>query len=185
VVITSLASTPPLGSGPRASDARTVASLCCVRQLTHDIPGRNYAHIEFIDRGARSAARAVIGFNRTTESGLDSVDKDNADWLPHESQLRELLADTYCGLDPTDDGWRVRIEPNGAPHAQQAHARAGPRPSRREGLAMPMLLDSLPPGRTSSTRGQGPRPQVRAPRAHSRRSVRVAAWRLSVRVRAY
>ena len=33
----------------------------------------------------------VLGFNGTTEWALDSVAQDDALWLPHEDQLREML----------------------------------------------------------------------------------------------
>jgi hypothetical protein len=74
----------------------------------------------------------VIGFNGTTEWALDSVDKDSAVWLPRESQLRELLAGTFRGLDRTDNGWRVRTELNGAAHATEnadAEEALRPRPA--------------------------------------------------------
>ncbi len=80
----------------------------------------------------------VIGFNGTTEWALDSVDKDTALWLPRESQLRELLADTFRGLDRTDDGWRVRTELRGAVHvSQDADA------EQAYGLALLHLLEAL------------------------------------------
>src|SRR5262249_61700345 len=80
----------------------------------------------------------VIGLNGTTEWALDSVDKDNAVWLPRESQLRELLAGTFRGLDRTDDGWRVRTELNGAAHtAEDADA------EEAYGLALLQVLESL------------------------------------------
>ncbi|HZC74159.1 MAG TPA: hypothetical protein VE442_25975 [Jatrophihabitans sp.] len=72
----------------------------------------------------------VIGFNGTVEWALDSVEADNALWLPRETQLRELLAGTFRGLDRTADGWLVRTEVNGVPHtsvdadAEQAYGLA-------------------------------------------------------------
>ncbi len=80
----------------------------------------------------------VIGFNGTTEWALDSVENDNAVWLPRESQLRELLAGTFRGLDRTEDGWRVRTELNGAVHASQDLDA-----EQAYGLALLHLLDSL------------------------------------------
>jgi hypothetical protein len=80
----------------------------------------------------------VIGFNGTTEWALDSVDNDNAVWLPRESQLRELLAGTFRGLDRTDDGWRVRTELKSAVHTSQ-----DPDAEQAYGLALLHLLDSL------------------------------------------
>jgi hypothetical protein len=80
----------------------------------------------------------VIGFNGTTEWALDSIDKDNTVWLPRESQLRELLAGTFRGLDRTEQGWRVRTELNGATHACEH-----PDAEQAYGLALLYLLDSL------------------------------------------
>ncbi len=80
----------------------------------------------------------VIGFNGTTEWVLDSVENDNAVWPPRESQLRELLAGTFRGLDRIEDGWRVRTELNGAVHASR-----DPDAEQAYGLALLHLLDSL------------------------------------------
>jgi hypothetical protein len=72
----------------------------------------------------------VIGFNGTTEWALDSVESEQAVWLPRETQLRELLGGTFRGLDRAAGRWRVRIEVNGRPHmaedddAEQAYAEA-------------------------------------------------------------
>jgi hypothetical protein len=80
----------------------------------------------------------VIGFNGTTEWALDSVEKDNAVWLPRESQLRELLAGTFRGLERTEDGWRVRTERAGRTHTTE-HLDA----EQAYGLALLHLLDGL------------------------------------------
>jgi hypothetical protein len=78
----------------------------------------------------------VIGFNGTTEWALDSVESDQALWLPRESQLRELLAGTFRTLDRTGDGWRVSIEVNGQPHASEH-----PDPEQAYALALLHLLE--------------------------------------------
>jgi hypothetical protein len=56
----------------------------------------------------------ILGFNGTTEWALDSVDLEDALWLPREDQLRELLRGTFRGLQrhiDTDDGEPVyRVE---------------------------------------------------------------------------
>lgn len=78
----------------------------------------------------------MIGFNGTTEWALDSVEHEQALWLPRESQLRELLAGTFRALEATPDGWRVRIEVNGTPHETE-HADA----EQAYGLALLYLLD--------------------------------------------
>lgn len=80
----------------------------------------------------------VIGFNGTTEWALDSIDKDNAVWLARESQLRELLAGAFHGLDRMDGTWRVRIELDRTTHTVE-HADA----EQAYGLALLRLLDSL------------------------------------------
>jgi hypothetical protein len=40
----------------------------------------------------------VLGFNGTTEWALDSVEKDEALWMPREDQLRDLLGSTFVSL---------------------------------------------------------------------------------------
>ena len=45
----------------------------------------------------------VLGFNGTTEWALDSVDLDDALWLPREHQLRELLRGTFRSLTRVDE----------------------------------------------------------------------------------
>nr|BFE60802.1 hypothetical protein GCM10020063_053280 [Dactylosporangium thailandense] len=59
----------------------------------HDLPG----------------GEAVIGFNGTTEWALDDVERDEAVWLPHEHQLRELLGPGFRALERSGDGWRVTV----------------------------------------------------------------------------
>jgi hypothetical protein len=49
----------------------------------------------------------VIGFNGTTEWALDDVDREEAIWLPHEDQLRELLGPAFRRLEHTGDGFRL------------------------------------------------------------------------------
>jgi hypothetical protein len=53
--------------------------------------------------------RTVIGFNGTTEWALDSVDQDDALWLPAEHQLRDLLGDAFTELARTPTGYRVTL----------------------------------------------------------------------------
>ncbi len=61
------------------------------------------------------AGQSVLGFNGTTEWALDSVDLDQALWLPREDQLRELLGDRLVRLDRLDGDareagrWRVTL----------------------------------------------------------------------------
>ena len=61
------------------------------------------------------AGQSVLGFNGTTEWALDSVDLDQALWLPREDQLRELLGDRLVRLEPREGLWSVEhLRPDGA-----------------------------------------------------------------------
>ncbi|UYN83090.1 MAG: pilus assembly protein CpaE [Microcella sp.] len=55
----------------------------------------------------------VLGFNGTTEWALDSVELDDALWLPREDQLRDLLRASFRGLRRTADGYIVTIDLDG------------------------------------------------------------------------
>jgi hypothetical protein len=69
----------------------------------------------------------VLGFNGTTEWALDSVAKEDALWLPHEAQLRELLGPAFRSLmagytvEVVIDGETAQF---GADAAANAYARA-------------------------------------------------------------
>jgi hypothetical protein len=49
----------------------------------------------------------TIGFNGTVEWALDDVAKEEAVWLPHEAQLRDLLGGTFRRLERDPPGYRV------------------------------------------------------------------------------
>jgi hypothetical protein len=49
----------------------------------------------------------VIGFNGTTEWALDSVDQQDALWIPAEHQLRETLGAAFVRLEKADGAHRV------------------------------------------------------------------------------
>lgn len=51
----------------------------------------------------------ILGFNGTTEWALDSVALEDALWLPHEAQLRELLGGTFVSLTRSATGYDVRV----------------------------------------------------------------------------
>ena len=57
----------------------------------------------------------VIGFNGVTEWALDSIQQDQALWLPREEQLRTLLGGTFRALTPDEHGWTVTTERDGGP----------------------------------------------------------------------
>ena len=52
----------------------------------------------------------VIGFNGTTEWALDSLDQDDALWLPAEDQLRDRLGAAFRRLERTPDGYTVVVD---------------------------------------------------------------------------
>lgn len=63
----------------------------------------------------------VLGFNGTTEWALDSVDLDDALWLPREDQLRAMLGGTFRSLSVTGDGFQVEVvRPDGSPAVHTA-----------------------------------------------------------------
>ncbi|GAA1940999.1 hypothetical protein GCM10009775_36060 [Microbacterium aoyamense] len=51
----------------------------------------------------------ILSFNGTTEWALDSVALEDALWLPHESQLRELLQNAFRSLRRLADTYEVTI----------------------------------------------------------------------------
>lgn len=55
----------------------------------------------------------VLGFNGTVEWALDSVDRENALWLPSEAQLRDRLGGTFRSLVQVADRFRVAIDVSG------------------------------------------------------------------------
>lgn len=69
----------------------------------------------------------VIGFNGTVEWALDSVEQQQALWVPREDQLRERLGQHLVALLREAQGWRVGLA-DGSAHdgdsAEEAYARA-------------------------------------------------------------
>lgn len=51
----------------------------------------------------------ILAFNGTTEWALDSVALEDALWLPHEHQLREMLRGAFRALRRRDDTHEVEI----------------------------------------------------------------------------
>jgi hypothetical protein len=52
----------------------------------------------------------VLGFNGTTEWALDSVDIEDALWMPGEAQLRGLLGEAFLSLARAEEGFRVSAQ---------------------------------------------------------------------------
>lgn len=55
----------------------------------------------------------VIGFNGVTEWALDSVDVEEAVWLPAEHQMRDLLGRLFRSLESDGDSFTVTIQVSG------------------------------------------------------------------------
>ena len=73
----------------------------------------------------------VIGFNGTTEWALDSLDQQDALWLPAEHQLRDLLGAAFLRLERSGGGYAVVLrEPSGESRS------SGPSPSEAYGAAL-------------------------------------------------
>ena len=51
----------------------------------------------------------VIGFNGTTEWALDSLDQEDALWLPAEHQLRDLLGGSFRRLERVPGGFTAVV----------------------------------------------------------------------------
>ena len=81
-------------------------------------------------------AGQILGFNGTTEWALDSVDANQALWLPAEEQLRTRLGATFLALERLDSadgesGFRVRLVVDGRPLTFEA-----PNPATAYGRAL-------------------------------------------------
>jgi hypothetical protein len=65
----------------------------------------------------------VIGFNGVTEWALDSVQVEEALWLPAEHQLRDLLGGLFLRLEAVSGGYTVTVRLPGG--GEQVHRAAG------------------------------------------------------------
>jgi hypothetical protein len=79
---------------------------------------------------AETPTGPLIRFNGTTEWALDSVQQDEALWLPREDQLRARLGAAFRRLDAVPGGFVAVVDRNGAEErhvdldAECAYARA-------------------------------------------------------------
>ena len=80
----------------------------------------------------------VIGFNGTTEWALDSLQQDDALWLPLEHQLRARLDDAFVRLERSGRTYVVVVEVDGDDSI--AHSED---PAEAYGLALLEVLQSL------------------------------------------
>lgn len=91
----------------------------------------------------------ILAFNGTTEWALDSVALEDALWLPHESQLREMLGGSFRALRRLPDTYEVEIalRPVGAPvepqGADEVRVFEYPEPADAYALALLEVLRRL------------------------------------------
>ncbi len=86
---------------------------------------------------------SVIGFNGTTEWALDSVQQEEALWLPAEDQLRRRLAGLFVRLEALpDEGGAERFAVTvRTPSGEQTYV--DPEPAQAYGAALLSVLTEL------------------------------------------
>ena len=77
--------------------------------ITGAFDGEVFTLSDMVVEARESRSGTVLGFNGTTEWALDSVALEDALWLPHESQLRELLRGAFRSLRRLADTHEVEI----------------------------------------------------------------------------
>lgn len=82
----------------------------------------------------------VIGFNGVTEWALDSVDVDDAVWVPVEHQLRGLLGGLFRRLERTGEEFTVTLAISDGEHE---HSSANPEDAYA--LALLAVLEHVDP----------------------------------------
>lgn len=80
----------------------------------------------------------ILAFNGTTEWALDSVALEDALWLPHEGQLREMLGRSFRALRRLSDTFQVEAELGG-----ESRVFEHPEPADAYALALLELLRRL------------------------------------------
>lgn len=93
-----------------------------------------------VERGVARGGGHVLRFNGTTEWALDSVELDEAVWLPREDQLRAALGDAFGALRRREDGGYVVELATGEGPADGGSVREIPAPSAQEALAGALLV---------------------------------------------
>jgi hypothetical protein len=85
----------------------------------------------------------ILAFNGTTEWALDSVALEDALWLPHEHQLRELLRGAFRALRRLPDTHEVEIALRPGEDAEEVLVFEHPEPADAYALAVLELLRRL------------------------------------------
>ena len=95
-----------------------------------DLDGALFAVSDMVVEVQDLPAGPLLKFNGTTEWALDSIEADEALWLPREDQLRALLGRHFVALATTPTGYVVVTDLAGHEHrhedldAECAYARA-------------------------------------------------------------
>ena len=93
---------------PRAGDQFTVRS--------DEMAGEVFTVADMVVQARNYATGTLLAFNGTTEWALDSVQLEQAMWLPREDQLRELLGPAFRSLARSLSGnFQVLAEIPGQP----------------------------------------------------------------------
>jgi hypothetical protein len=80
-----------------------------------DLDDRVFVLSHMVVEVIESPVGPLLAFNGTTEWALDSIEIDEAVWLPLEHQLRELLGPAFVGLEalpgnePATRGYAVTV----------------------------------------------------------------------------
>ena len=80
----------------------------------------------------------VIGFNGTVEWALDSIQTEQAVWLPAEDQLRRMLGGTFVRLQRDGSTWSVTVR---LPGDTTETVLASVAPAEAYAAALLLLLD--------------------------------------------
>ncbi|MGC4153105.1 MAG: pilus assembly protein CpaE [Propionicimonas sp.] len=75
-----------------------------------EMMGEVFTIAEMVVEAREHPNATLLSFNGTTEWALDSVQLDEALWLPLEHQLRELLGASFRSLTRSEHGYLVEIE---------------------------------------------------------------------------
>jgi hypothetical protein len=93
---------------PQAGDRFTLRSA--------EVVGEVFTVADMVVEAREYPTGTLLAFNGTTEWALDSVQLDQALWLPREDQLRELLGPAFRSLAKSTTGeYQVLAEVPGRP----------------------------------------------------------------------
>ncbi|HSK32666.1 MAG TPA: pilus assembly protein CpaE [Propionicimonas sp.] len=93
---------------PQAGDRFTVR--------TEEMSGEVFTVADMVVEARAYPTGTLLAFNGTTEWALDSVQLEQALWLPREDQLRELLGPSFRSLARSStDSYQVLAEIPGQP----------------------------------------------------------------------